>query len=46
MPGAWLANYSRFPWTIGAPVLAYLAGIAALGLLASGRTLGAFVASR
>ena len=45
VPGAWLANYSRFPWTIGAPVLAYLAGIAALTLLASGRTLGAFVAS-
>ena len=32
VPGAWLANYSRFPWTIGAPVLAYLAGIAALTL--------------
>ena len=44
-PGAWLVNYGRFPWTIGAPVLAYVAGIAALWLLMRGWTLGAFVAS-
>ena len=44
-PGAWLANYGRFPWMIAAPVLAYAGGVLALLLAARGRTLLAFVAS-
>ena len=44
-PGAWLANYSRYPASMGLPVLAYLGVMAALLLAFSGRTLAAFVAS-
>ncbi|MFA4892423.1 cytochrome d ubiquinol oxidase subunit II [Brevundimonas sp.] len=33
-PGAWLANYSRYPWMITAPVLGFVGALAALvGLL-------------
>ncbi|WP_153117443.1 cytochrome d ubiquinol oxidase subunit II [Rhodocyclus tenuis] len=44
-PGAWLANYSRYPASMALPVLTYLGVIAALLLAFSGRTLAAFVAS-
>jgi cytochrome d ubiquinol oxidase subunit II len=43
--GAWLGNYSRTPWMILLPALAYLGTFAALGLLALGRTGIAFIAS-
>ncbi|HJV26180.1 MAG TPA: cytochrome d ubiquinol oxidase subunit II [Aromatoleum sp.] len=43
--GAWLGNYHRAPVTLIVPTLAYVAGIAALVLIASGRALAAFVAS-
>ena len=43
--GAWLANYGRHPWMIGAPALAYLAALLALSLARGGRTLSAFAAS-
>lgn len=45
VPGAWLANYHTWPITLLAPVLAYVAGIAAILLARSGRTLAGFVAS-
>ncbi len=44
-PGAWLRNYNDTPATLLAPALAYIGGIAALCLVARGRTLAAFVAS-
>jgi len=44
-PGAWLANYATAPLTMIVPALAYLGGIAALALVATRRTLAAFVAS-
>lgn len=44
-PGAWLANYARYPASMVLPLLAYLGVIAALLLAFSGRTLAAFVAS-
>jgi len=44
-PGAWLANYSRYPASMALPLLAYLGVAAALLLAFSGRTLAAFVAS-
>ncbi|HVZ14752.1 MAG TPA: cytochrome d ubiquinol oxidase subunit II [Bauldia sp.] len=43
--GAWLANYSAHPWTIVAPVLVYVAGIATVLLLRTSRHWLAFVTS-
>jgi cytochrome d ubiquinol oxidase subunit II len=43
--GAWLANYGKAPATMLVPALAYLGIVAALWLLARGRTGLAFVAS-
>lgn len=43
--GAWLANYHTAPLTLALPVLAYVATMIAIGLVANGRTLLAFVAS-
>jgi cytochrome d ubiquinol oxidase subunit II len=43
--GAWLANYSKAPATMLVPALAYFGTMAALWLLARGRTGLAFVAS-
>jgi len=43
--GSWLGNYSRAPWMILLPALAYLGAFAALGLVALGRTGIAFIAS-
>ena len=45
VPGAWLANYHRFPAMIALPALAYLGTLAALALVGKGRTGIAFVAS-
>lgn len=44
-PGAWLANYGKYPATIALPVLAYLGALLAMLLAVKGRTLAAFVAS-
>jgi cytochrome d ubiquinol oxidase subunit II len=44
-PGAWLANYGRYPWMMAAPLLGYAGGLAGLSLAAAGRTLIAFIAS-
>ena len=44
-PGAWLANYGKYPATIALPVLAYLGTLLAMLLAVKGRTLAAFVAS-
>ena len=43
--GAWLQNYQRAPLTMILPVLAYLGTLAALALMAKGRTAVAFIAS-
>jgi len=43
--GAWLANYHRAPLTTLVPLLAYVGTLAALALLAIGRTGLAFVAT-
>jgi cytochrome d ubiquinol oxidase subunit II len=44
-PGAWLANYSAYPWMIAAPVLAYVGALLGIMLARAGRTLCAFVTS-
>lgn len=44
-PGAWLANYGKYPATIALPVLAYLGALLAMLLAVNGRTLAAFAAS-
>ncbi len=44
-PGAWLANYSTYPWMIAAPVLAYVGALLGVVLARVGRTLLAFVFS-
>ena len=44
-PGAWLANYGKYPATIALPALAYLGTLLAMLLAVKGRTLAAFVAS-
>jgi cytochrome d ubiquinol oxidase subunit II len=43
--GAWMSNYRKAPLTLLVPVLAYAGALAALFLVARGRTLAAFVAS-
>ncbi|MDY0057547.1 MAG: cytochrome d ubiquinol oxidase subunit II [Methyloversatilis sp.] len=43
--GAWFANYRKAPMTMAVPALAYAGMVAALLLIARGRTLSAFVAS-
>ena len=43
--GAWLENYHRWPIAMGIPSLAFVAGLAAIVLARSGRTLLAFIAS-
>ena len=43
--GAWFANYREMPLTMAVPGLAYAGMVAALLLIARGRTLSAFVAS-
>ena len=43
--GAWLANYSAYPWTIAAPVLGFLGTIGALVLTRGEREGWAFVSS-
>jgi len=43
--GAWFGNYHRAPVTMLVPALAYLGTLAAVLLVARGRTLAAFVAS-
>lgn len=45
VPGAWLANYSTYPWMIAAPVLAYIGALIGIVLARAGRTLLAFVFS-
>ncbi len=45
IPGAWLANYVRHPWTAAAPFLAYLALILTLVWQRAGARRLAFVAS-
>jgi len=44
-PGAWLANYDKYPATILLPVLAYAGTLAAMLLAVNGATLAAFVSS-
>jgi cytochrome d ubiquinol oxidase subunit II len=43
--GGWLGNYGRYPWTLAAPVAAFGATLAALGLAAARRAGAAFVLS-
>lgn len=43
--GAWLSNYSRFPWMVLAPVLAFTGGLAALWLSRANHSGLAFFAS-
>ncbi|MCK6437021.1 cytochrome d ubiquinol oxidase subunit II [Rivihabitans pingtungensis] len=40
--GAWLANYQRWPWLCGLPLLAYLGWLATAGLARAGRTFAGF----
>jgi cytochrome d ubiquinol oxidase subunit II len=44
-PGGWLLNYTRYPWSLIAPLLVFIAAPVALVLSARGRAGGAFVAS-
>jgi len=44
-PGAWLANYSRYPLTMLVPAAGFLGALAGIALARGGRTLWAFVAS-
>ena len=44
-PGAWLANYGKYPATMALPALVYVGTLLAIGLAGKGRTLAAFVAS-
>jgi cytochrome d ubiquinol oxidase subunit II len=44
-PGAWLANYDKYPGTMLLPVLAYAGTLAAMLLAVNGATLAAFVSS-
>ncbi|MDE1900531.1 MAG: cytochrome d ubiquinol oxidase subunit II [Alphaproteobacteria bacterium] len=44
-PGAWLENYHRMPIAMAVPALAFVAGLGAIALVRSGRTLLGFVAS-
>ena len=44
-PGAWLANYKRYPASIALPALAYIGTMVAMVMAFHGRTLFAFVAS-
>lgn len=44
-PGAWLDNYSLYPWMMLAPVLGFIGAIAALVLSARDRPGTAFIAS-
>lgn len=44
-PGAWLANYAKYPATMALPALAYAGTLAAMLLAVNGATLAAFVAS-
>jgi cytochrome bd ubiquinol oxidase subunit II len=43
--GGWLGNYSRYPWTIAAPVIAFGATLVALALSRARRPGSAFVLS-
>jgi cytochrome d ubiquinol oxidase subunit II len=43
--GRWLANYSRYPWTIAAPVIGILGGLLALALAGSRQEKTAFIAT-
>ncbi len=43
--GAWLENYSRYPWMIAAPALAFLGALAAIALSAARRPGTAFIFS-
>ena len=43
--GAWFANYSRYPFTVLAPVLAIVGSLAGIWLAGRARGLAAFVAS-
>lgn len=43
--GAWMANYSKFPWMIAAPLLGIVAGLACSLFSLKGRSGWAFVAS-
>jgi len=43
--GAWLANYSKYPWMVIAPVLAILAGLSSCYLSIKNKSALAFVAS-
>ena len=45
LPGGWLHNYSKHPWTVGAPLIAVGATIAALIASALSRATVAFVLS-
>jgi len=45
LAGAWFGNYQRAPVTMLVPALAYVGTLAAVLLVARGRTLAAFVAS-
>jgi cytochrome d ubiquinol oxidase subunit II len=44
-PGGWLLNYTRYPWSLAAPLLVFVAGTATLALSARGRTAAAFTTS-
>jgi len=44
-PGAWLANYDKYPLTMALPALGYAGTAAAMLLAVNGATLAAFVAS-
>jgi cytochrome d ubiquinol oxidase subunit II len=43
--GAWLANYSKYPWMVIAPVMAILAGLGCSYLSVKGKSATAFIAS-
>jgi cytochrome bd ubiquinol oxidase subunit II len=44
-PGAWLSNYSLYPWMLLAPALAFIGAVATLVLSARNRPGTAFIAS-
>jgi cytochrome d ubiquinol oxidase subunit II len=45
VPGAWLANYSRYPWSLIAPVAAFGAALFAVIASSAGRVATAFLLS-
>jgi cytochrome d ubiquinol oxidase subunit II len=44
-PGAWMANFGAYPWTMAAPAAVFLGGLLTMGLSRAGRPGIAFIAS-